>query len=75
MADALDNVNRSIEYVVCQWGVGYSLGEWAPKIAGSWRISNDIQNNWKSVWRIVNQAVPFAKHTGVGKYADLDMLM
>jgi alpha-galactosidase len=75
MADALNGVNRSIEYEVCQWGVGTDLGYWAPNISTAWRISNDIQNNWASIWRIANQVVPYAKHTGVGKYADMDMLM
>jgi alpha-galactosidase len=75
MSDALEAVERPIEYEVCQWGVGYDLGVWAPKIANSWRISNDIQNNWRSIWRIANQVVPYAAHTGVGMWADMDMLI
>lgn len=75
MAAALNEVERPIVYQICEWGVGEDLGDWAPEYGDSWRISNDIQNNWQSIWRITNQAVPYVKHTGVGKYADLDMLM
>ncbi|KAF2183260.1 carbohydrate-binding module family 35 protein [Zopfia rhizophila CBS 207.26] len=75
MSDALEKVSRSIVYQVCQWGVGENLGTWARQISNSWRISNDIENKWKSIWRIANQVVPFYKHTGVGMYADMDMLM
>ncbi|KKY18251.1 putative alpha-galactosidase precursor [Diplodia seriata] len=75
MAQALDAVDRPIVYQICQWGVGEDLGVWAPKLGNSWRISNDIYNSWSSIWRITNQVVPFWKHTGVGKYADMDMLI
>ncbi|KAF4535471.1 Alpha-galactosidase precursor [Lasiodiplodia theobromae] len=75
MSQALDAVDRPILYQICQWGVGTDLGVWAPKWGNSWRISNDIYNSWSSIWRITNQVVPFWKHTGVGKYADMDMLV
>lgn len=47
----------------------------ASEIANSWRISNDIYNAWRSIWRITNQVVPYHKNTGVGAYADMDMLI
>lgn len=75
MAAALDKVERPISYSICQWGVGYDIGTWAPPIGNTWRISNDIYNSWKSIWRITNEVVPYYKHTGVGAYADMDMLM
>ncbi|KAK0660699.1 putative alpha-galactosidase D [Lasiodiplodia hormozganensis] len=75
MSQALDAVDRPILYQICQWGVGTDLGVWAPKWGNSWRISNDIYNSWSSIWRITNQVVPFWKHTGVGKYADMDILI
>ncbi|KAI1504641.1 glycoside hydrolase superfamily [Biscogniauxia marginata] len=75
MASALDSLDRDISYFVCQWGVGENLDEWAPPISNSYRISNDIYNSWRSVWRITNQAVPFYKTTTVGAYPDLDMLI
>ncbi|KAJ0158002.1 putative alpha-galactosidase D [Colletotrichum tanaceti] len=76
MANALNKTDRDILYQVCQWGTGTDLGIWAPKIGGnSWRISNDIYNGWRSIWRIANQVVPFYKHTGPGAFPDMDMLI
>lgn len=43
--------------------------------ATTWRISNDISNNWASIWRITNQVVPYYEYTSPGRYPDMDMLM
>ncbi|KUI55928.1 putative alpha-galactosidase D [Cytospora mali] len=75
MAQALEDASRDIVYQICQWGVGTDIGTWAPQIGNSWRISNDIYDAWRSIWRITNQVVPYFKHTGVGAYADMDMLI
>ncbi|KAI1378524.1 carbohydrate-binding module family 35 protein [Hypoxylon crocopeplum] len=75
MASILDGVDRDIAYFICQWGLGEDLGEWASPIGNVYRISNDIYNAWRSVWRITNQAVPFYKSTTVGAYPDMDMLI
>lgn len=75
MASALDDTSRDIVYQICQWGVGTDIGTWASEIGNSWRISNDIYNAWRSIWRITNQVMPYFKHTGVGAYADMDMLI
>ncbi|KAK6083040.1 alpha-galactosidase precursor [Seiridium cupressi] len=75
MAAALDAVDRDINYFVCQWGVGQDVGAWASAIGNSWRISNDIYNAWRSIWRITNEVVPYYRYTTVGAYADMDMLI
>ena len=75
MAAELEAVDRDIKYYVCQWGIGTDVGEWAAKIGNTWRISNDIYNAWRSIWRITNQVVPYFRHTTVGAFADMDMLM
>ncbi|KAI1485776.1 glycoside hydrolase superfamily [Biscogniauxia mediterranea] len=75
MASVLDSLDHDISYFVCQWGVGENLEEWAPPISNSYRISNDIYNAWRSIWRITNQVVPFYKVTAVGAYPDMDMLI
>jgi hypothetical protein len=75
MAAELEAVDRDIQYYVCQWGIGTDVGRWAADIGTSWRISNDIYNAWRSIWRITNQVVPYFRHTTVGAFADMDMLM
>ncbi|KAI0125582.1 glycoside hydrolase superfamily [Xylariales sp. AK1849] len=75
MASAIDAVDRDLHYFICQWGVGSDIGAWASAIGNSWRISNDIYNAWRSIWRITNEAVPYYKWTTVGAYADMDMLI
>ncbi|KAI1774167.1 carbohydrate-binding module family 35 protein [Hypoxylon cercidicola] len=75
MASVLDGLDRDLAYFICQWGIGEDLGEWAPPIGNVYRISNDIYNAWRSVWRITNQVVPFYKSTAVGAYPDMDMLI
>jgi alpha-galactosidase len=75
MASVLDSVDRDIQYFVCQWGIGTDVGAWASAIGNTWRISNDIYNAWRSIWRITNQVVPYYKHTTVGAFADMDMLI
>ncbi|KAI8629407.1 carbohydrate-binding module family 35 protein [Xylariaceae sp. FL1651] len=75
MAAVLDSVDRDIAYFICQWGIGTDLGKWAPPIGNIYRISNDIYNAWRSIWRITNQVVPFYRSTNVGAYPDMDMLI
>ncbi|KAI1073499.1 carbohydrate-binding module family 35 protein [Whalleya microplaca] len=75
MASVLDGVDRNISYFICQWGIGENLGEWAPPIGNVYRISNDIYNSWRNIWRITNQVVPFYRTTTVGAYPDMDMLI
>lgn len=75
MANALATVSRDIVYAICQWGIGDDLPEWAGPIGNSWRMSNDIINNWISIFRITNQVVPLSKYTSPGHYNDMDMLM
>ncbi|KFY16084.1 hypothetical protein V492_01576 [Pseudogymnoascus sp. VKM F-4246] len=75
MAQALNDTGRDFLYEICQWGCGTNLGIWAAADATMWRISNDISNNWASIWRITNQVVPFYKYTSPGRYPDMDMLI
>lgn len=73
MTKALSNVDRKILFQICEWGVDFpSL--WAPSLGNSWRIANDIAPEWKSIFRIVNQAAPQTSFAGPGQWPDLDML-
>ncbi|KAH7018501.1 glycoside hydrolase superfamily [Microdochium trichocladiopsis] len=75
MADELAKTDRDIQYFLCQWGIGQNVPEWSVPIANSWRMSNDIYNAWKSIPRIVNQAVAHSPSSQPGAFADLDMLI
>ncbi|KAL8306437.1 hypothetical protein RB597_003043 [Gaeumannomyces tritici] len=75
MGRLLKETGRDIAYWLCQWGIGENVPAWAAATGQSWRMSNDIYDSWRSIWRIVNQAVPHARHTRPGAYADLDMLV
>ncbi|PVI00568.1 carbohydrate-binding module family 35 protein [Periconia macrospinosa] len=75
MAASLDGVERDLNYFICQWGIGENVGDWASEIGNTWRMSNDIYNAWRSIWRITNQVVPYYRHTRPGAFADMDMLL
>lgn len=82
MSDAL-HANGIKGMTVCQWGVPYSSpsglqgpAQWTPPLATSYRLSDDIANNWQSVVQISNQAMHIAKRglSGPGHFADGDLL-
>ncbi|KAG9252822.1 glycoside hydrolase superfamily [Emericellopsis atlantica] len=75
MEKALNQTDRDMQYFLCQWGIGQNVPDWTAPLGNSWRMSNDIFNAWRALWRIVNQAVPHVQHTGPGAFADLDMLI
>ncbi|CRG83386.1 putative alpha-galactosidase D [Talaromyces islandicus] len=73
MTNALSKVNRKILFQICEWGVDFPA-LWAPNLGNSWRIGNDIMPEWKSIFRIINQAAPQTSFAGPGQWPDLDML-
>ncbi|KAF0644177.1 hypothetical protein FPSE5266_02844 [Fusarium pseudograminearum] len=75
MAAAINETDRDIKYFLCQWGIGEDVPQWATKVGNSWRMSNDIFNAWRAIWRITNQAVAHSKYNHPGAFADLDMLI
>lgn len=56
---------------VCRWDYP---GTWISDVAASWRISEDIQNDWGSVKNIINQSLYLSPFAGGGHYNDMDML-
>ncbi|PWN36322.1 glycoside hydrolase [Meira miltonrushii] len=70
--------------LTCQWGVPYQTPEntlegpvdWTKNISSSFRLSDDINDSWASVVRILNQAIPIAASdkTGPGFHGDADLL-
>lgn len=73
MTKALSHVNRKILFQICEWGVDFPA-LWAPDLGNSWRIGNDIMPEWRTIFRIINQAVPQTSFAGPGQWPDLDML-
>ncbi|KAN0060576.1 hypothetical protein ACQY0O_007228 [Thecaphora frezii] len=69
--------------LICQWGVPFRDNDalkgpvdWAKGLATSFRLSDDISDDWGSVQRIYNQAIYIANtgKTGPGFHADADLL-
>ncbi|KAF2661108.1 carbohydrate-binding module family 35 protein [Lophiostoma macrostomum CBS 122681] len=75
MAASLDAQSRDFQFFICQWGIGENVGDWASQIGNTWRMSNDIYNAWRSIWRISNQVVPYYRNTRPGAFPDMDMLI
>lgn len=72
MTKALASVDRKILFQICDWGVDFPA-LWAPSLGNTWRISNDIIPAWRTIFRILNQAVPQTSFAGPGHWPDLDM--
>jgi len=73
MVDAILSTNRSIVFQICEWGVDFPSA-WAPPLGNTWRITNDIIPFYRTIPRILNQAVPQTSYAGPGQWLDLDML-
>jgi alpha-galactosidase len=58
-------VDRDIVYSFCQYGMG-GVQEWGAEIGGNtWRVTGDINPNWKSI-----QQHGFELHKGLEKWAN-----
>lgn len=68
---ALDKITRSIRVNVCRWAYP---GSWVTKLATSWRISSDIENNFDAVKRLINVNMFYSAYAVEGHYNDMDML-
>ncbi|KAK5135822.1 hypothetical protein LTR08_004649 [Meristemomyces frigidus] len=73
MRHALNVTGREILYQVCEWGLDFPSA-WAPQMGNTWRITNDIIPEWRTIFRQLNQFVPSAGYAGPGRWPDLDML-
>ncbi|HEY8955016.1 alpha-galactosidase, partial [Chitinophaga sp.] len=69
---AIDRTGRTdINFNVCRWQFP---GTWVTKIANSWRISQDITPDWKSIVSIIRKNTFLAAYADQGHYNDMDML-
>ncbi|KAH0293483.1 putative alpha-galactosidase [Aureobasidium namibiae CBS 147.97] len=73
MRNALDATGKNLLFQICDWGVDFPSA-WAPELGNTWRVTNDIIPNWRTIFRIVNQVVPQTDYAGPGRWLDLDML-
>lgn len=73
MSDAIIATGRPILFQICDWGVDFPSA-WAPALGNTWRITNDIIPAYRTIPRILNQAVPQTSFAGPQRWLDLDML-
>ncbi|PMD33325.1 glycoside hydrolase family 27 protein [Hyaloscypha variabilis F] len=73
MRDSLLNSGRPIFFSMCQWGRD-NVWIWGGSVGNSWRMSDDIQNNWGSVASIAAKAATIAQYAAPGGFNDLDMM-
>ncbi|MHB9056311.1 MAG: glycoside hydrolase family 27 protein [Paludibacteraceae bacterium] len=68
---AVKSINPDLVFNICRWEFP---GEWAVKLADSWRISGDIRENFSSILRIIDLNADLYKYVSPGHYNDMDML-
>lgn len=68
----IDIVNRQVALNICRWAYP---GTWAKEVAGSWRISGDIQARWESIKYVVGKNLYLSAYAGDGHYNDMDMMV
>ena len=73
MTKALNETGRKMFFSMCNWGREDSY-RWAGPYANSWRTTDDIQNSWESLMKILDQQAGLAKYAGPGGWNDPDML-
>jgi alpha-galactosidase len=73
MRDALNYTGRPIFFSMCEWGVE-DPATWAKPIGNSWRTTDDIQNNWDSMTKNLDQNDKWWNYSGPGGWNDPDML-
>ena len=62
---------KTIVYNICR---KFFPGEWAVEIADSWRTAADIQPNFASILRQIDNIKPLRKYCAPGHVNDLDMM-
>jgi alpha-galactosidase len=73
-SDAIRASGRPMVYNLCGWG-HINAHKWGREIgAQSWRIYEDIENNWKSVLACIDKSDGLEGYAGPGGWNDPDML-
>lgn len=71
IAQAIARTGRDVRMNICRWAFP---GTWAADIAGSWRISGDINPSWNSVKNIIDRNLYLSAYASPGHFNDMDML-
>ncbi|HEY2806786.1 MAG TPA: glycoside hydrolase family 27 protein [Gemmatimonadales bacterium] len=70
--DALAHSGRPIVFSICEWGINRPW-EWGPHTGNLWRTTDDIDDNWSSLLRILDLSSQYSA-AGPGAWNDPDML-
>ena len=62
---------RDVEINICRWAFP---GCWAKDVSDSWRISEDIYAEWKSIKLIIGKNMYLSAYASPGHFNDMDML-
>jgi alpha-galactosidase len=74
MGDALAHADRPIAYSLCQYGK-VNVPQWGPLVGGNlWRTTQDISDNWKSMYWIWTEQQRILEWNKPGGWNDPDML-
>ncbi|KAI0205251.1 glycoside hydrolase family 27 protein [Astrocystis sublimbata] len=73
MRDALKAQNRTILYSICSWGTA-GIEQWGNATGNSWRMSDDITDEWASVTTIMNMNSFIVSDADYWGHPDADML-
>ena len=72
IANAIKATGRTdVRLNLCRWAFP---GTWAADIAESWRTTEDIRANWKSVKKLIGENLYLSAYAKPGHYNDMDML-
>jgi alpha-galactosidase len=74
MGEALQATGRPIVYGLCEYGLS-DVGSWGHRVGGnSWRVSEDIWDNWARMAHIGFETHGNGRDAGPGGWNDPDML-
>jgi len=73
MRDALNKTGHPIFFSVCEWGID-DPATWAPTVGNSWRTTEDIKDNWDSMYSRAVLNDQWWEYAGPGGWNDPDML-
>lgn len=73
MSEALAAQNRTMLFSLCEWGVDQPWA-WANQTGQSWRVSNDINDQWSRIVQLINVNSFITDYTNFYGHNDADML-